>query len=838
MGERESMRFIRLLVLAAGVQIATPITGAAQAARSDSIVASGTVMGTILDAATGEALPSAVVLLEPGPTGAVVPVRGTAFWATGMTQVTDSRGAYHFTRLPPGEYRLLVRRLGYRPAVVTVDLRRDSPLRLSVGMTVQPIRLEPTEVTAPRAPFRAAGLGADGESLARLDVELFRQREFLESDTRTLTQSDITEAVTLGETDLFRALHRLPGVTTRDDFTAELWTRGASWSQTRVYYDGMPLFNPLHTVGVFSGIDPDAVGAAFFHPGGRSASLGEGTAAVLDLRSRPAQGTHVGGGAELSMVSGRLSLDGPLGRRGGWTVAGRRTYVDWVTDLFSDSAGRIPYAFQDLAGRIDLPIGSSAALEVSALWEGDRLHGTVRDLLRDNQGHWGNAVVRASITAPVGPFVVRQTLGRSQFTADVTRLAAGDTIAVVDTGLNVVAPVHQPTQNGIDETILSGSIATGGATPWTAGYEFALLSQDYHGPVPRPYPLVVRSDTLQLGVRRSQLALWGERRVAAGAFLADLGLRVEMPGTVANVPTFALAPRATARVAPNATFAVSASYSRVYQYTQAIAPAGPAVGPDLHVSDVWLMADDTLPALRSDLGTLGVEAWLGPSWLGSATLYARRVTGVAVPDPTPGLTGARPLFVQASNRATGIELSARRLTGRVTGTIAFSEGISRTEAAGWAYPASSERRHVLDLTGMVRIGQAWRAGAAFTAASGAPFTRFLLHASAVTACDSTSVCGDTLFTTSQTEVPNANRTPAYVTLDLIGEWRQSFGSWAMSVFVQLRNALDRRNAVTYVGSRDGCVEPTGNQRQPREGVCDNFDRGLPLLPLVGVSVSF
>jgi hypothetical protein len=36
------------------------------------------------------------------------------------------------------------------------------------------------------------------------------------------------------------------------------------------------------------------------------------------------------------------------------------------------------------------------------------------------------------------------------------------------------------------------------------------------------------------------------------------------------------------------------------------------------------------------------------------------------------------------------------------------------------------------------------------------------------------------------------------------------------------------------------VDPalTPDRRQVRAGVCDVFDRGLPLLPLVGVSVEF
>ena len=70
------MRLIRMLTLITGVQIATTAAAAAQHARPDTAVANGTVLGTILDAATDEPLPSAVVLLEPGPGGAVMPVRG------------------------------------------------------------------------------------------------------------------------------------------------------------------------------------------------------------------------------------------------------------------------------------------------------------------------------------------------------------------------------------------------------------------------------------------------------------------------------------------------------------------------------------------------------------------------------------------------------------------------------------------------------------------------------------------------------------------------------------------------------------------------------------------
>jgi hypothetical protein len=659
----------------------------------------------------------------------------------------------------------------------------------------------------------------------------------------------VDEAVTLGETDLFRALHRLPGVTTRDDFTAELWTRGAPWSHTRVYFDGMPLFNPVHVAGVFSGINPDAVGAAFFHPGGRSAALGEGAAAVLDLSSRPARGVGIGGAAELSMISARAALEGPLGRRGGWMVAGRRSYADLInaylsllTDSigrFTDSAGRIPYSFHDLAARVDLALSGSATLELSGLWERDNLRGTVGTLLRDSRGHWGNSVGRATLAAPLGGLATRHTLSLSRFDADVSRL-----VLTGGGGLNQVVPAHQPTGNTLTQVMLRGVAEGGGTARWSGGYELAALRQQYDGPRPRPYPEVVLADTIRLAARRSIATVWGERRWQRGPFALRAGLRLEVPGPVANAPAVAPSPRVSARLATGPSFALSAAYARVYQYTQAIAPAGPDVGPDLHLSDVWLLADDTIPALRSDLATLGAEFWIGQGWLGSATLYGRYATGLAVPDPTPDtLSPARPIFVRGVNHAGGIELSLRRPVGRVTGSLAYSEGVSQVSAAGFRYPSSAERRRVLGATAMLRLPSGLRAGTSFTAASGTPYTRFVLRdvtIDTVIIGDSLTAI-DTLRVTDEVHLPNANRAPAYVTLDLFGEWRHAFRSWSLAVYVQLRNVPDRRNAVTYVGSFENCtVNPaeTPDRRQVSPGLCDAFDRGLPLLPLVGVSVTF
>lgn len=815
----------------------------AQDSRGDTAVR-GEVVGTVLDAGSGHVLSGAVVLLEPRPGGALRPAALRAsFWSSGVTTTTDYVGGYRFTRIPPGEYRLVVRRLGYRPTVLELELRRAAPLRLSVGLVVAPILLEPEEVVVPAALFTSAVAHADDFGSARLDAELFRQRRFLPSDVQILTHRDVVDAVTLGETDLFRALHRLPGVTTRDDFTAELWTRGAPWSHTRVTFDGLPLFNPLHTGGVFSGVNPDAIGAAFFHPGVRSAEFGDGAAGSVELSSRAGGRGGIGGVAELSVVSGRLALDGGLGERGGWAVTGRRSYFDLLTSAFADSAGQVPYAFLDLTGRVDVPLSESVTLEVSGLWERDEVRGTVRDLLRRNQGHWGNGVARATVAAPLGTLYGRHTVGVTRygghlrvagFDADRALLAAEPAIT------RDVAVTHQPMDNTITHVTVRSRIEPldAGASRWAVGYEFNVQDQRYEGPTPRPYPVAIFTDSLRTADRRAWLALWAERRVEVGPLTLQAGLRTELSSGGANAGPVVVGPRLSARYAPTARAALTVGVGRTYQRTQAVAPAGPGVGPELHLTDVWLTANDTLPAVRADVATVGAETWLGAGWLGAVNGYGRYSTGLTVSDPHPGVTSpVRPVYSVGTNRALGVEFSLRRLTGSWTGSVSYSHGSSEIEVDSLRYPAPTERRHVLDITAMFRVSSALRVGAAVSAASGAPFTRHFLVA---IPCDSTTtICPDSvLLNTVRTEMPGEGRSPTYIGVDFLADWTHAFRTFSLGAFLQLRNAIDRRGAVTYAGSYDACPTGEPDTRVPRPGVCDAFDRGLPLLPLLGVSVRF
>ena len=87
--------------------------------------------------------------------------------------------------------------------------------------------------------------------------------------------------------------------------------------------------------------------------------------------------------------------------------------------------------------------------------------------------------------------------------------------------------------------------------------------------------------------------------------------------------------------------------------------------------------------------------------------------------------------------------------------------------------------------------------------------------------------------------PNAERAPAYASLDLLADWSRVWRRLKVGAFLQLRNALGNANAVTYEGSVESCSGGRPPELLPAgSGVCDRFRRGIGRLPLVGLRIEF
>lgn len=805
--------------------------------------ASASVRGRVVDAATLQPLEGVVVRLEP------VRIEGAE---RSLTALTDSSGEYRFLNLAPRRYRLQVERIGYLPRAVLIELNPDRTETLSVGLTVEPIMLPPVEVVSRQVqPYQSTESPAPGLAGIRTRITRLRQDEFLVGDARRLTHSDVVEAVTLGETDIFRALQRIPGVTTRDDYTATLWTRGATWDQTRVYFDGLPLFNPTHAGWLFSAVNPDAIGDVAFQPGHRSARWGEGSAAVLDLRSRTGGDRAIGGVGEVSLASMRLALDGEaIDGRLRWMIAGRRTYIDLLTQIaeaLTREPVHVPYDFSDVIGRVDGEIGGGWGYEASGIVEYDDLRGDLPGLITGNKARWGNRAGQITLKAPLAvhrlgwpgqSWEARLSMGETRF---------GTRLEVIEGREGGPLRTLPTLRNAIRHQQLSLEVAPAGSGgSWSAGYQFVRDRVEYDGPFTLFAILTDEVEANPWTHLRSlrHHAFWGEQRWKLGRATLLSGLRVEAGDSVYNGGRLRLAPRLAARFDADTLTSLSLAWARGYQYTQDVAPTAGPVGPQLHLSAIWVLASPAAayPAVVSDVTTLGVERWLAPGWMGSFNVYHRRSSGLKVPNPEAGpVTARREPDAVARNRASGIEASVRRFSDRWSGTIGYSYADSRmvsemfdgADTTVYRFPASADLRQSIDMTVMGRLNRGVRVGAAFSYASGIPFTRVILPETGETG------------TPPRIEEPNDERTPSYASLDLMADYTKSMGSWQVTAYAQLRNSLNRDNSVTYAGSTDCGVEsalaaafPTRADCTGAGGVRDSFEPGLPRLPLFGVRITF
>ena len=805
--------------------------------------------GRVVDAETGTALVDATVVVEPEVLGAFPgSAAGSGFVAAARTARTDSAGRYVFTRLAPGPYRVYATRFGYRPFSLTVSLDRSSA-GVSVALRADPIALDPVRSRSQaRGPYVAANPFGPGSelALARLMVADLRRSRFVATDVRELTHADVVEGVTLGEPDLFRALQRLPGVTTRSDYTAALWTRGAPWSQTRVYYDGIPLFNPLHALGMISGIASSAVGTVWFHPGVRSAGIAEGAAGIVDIRSRPAAGVgDLNLQADASLATAGLALDQRvLDGRAGWLLTGRTSYLDWLADLARRAADRgsatFPYHFNETAGRVDARIARDHAVEASWLWEGDRLSSAGASA-SPLQATWGNALGQATWSGTFGGLRVQHTVGGSQHHG------------LVHADPEYEAQSREATRRS--ETLVSFMTLRGAVWPddgsldgprWTLGYELSRYGADYIGPIPLSIPTgdalaiadseadpgTIGDPSLVYGERASWdlalpvVALWGERTWRLGdRVTARGGLRAETGSEVRDAAALRLAPRASVRFEPIPEVALSAGVARIYQYAQTVAPGGVHLA-SLVSTDAWLLAGEYVPAIRSELATAGLEARLAPGRVVTLNSFVRRADGMVIPNPVPGpVLGRSPALVVGRNTALGLEASVRQLTGPFTGSVAYSLTRSRMDAAGMEFRSAGDRTHVLNATGMVRPLNGLRVGAAFTAATGVPYTRAI---SDPDECTTEPGCDPALLPWSGE--PNANRGPVYASLDLLIDWSTEVAGLDVGIYGQIRNVLGRDNATIYAGS--GCLVVGCSVEELRNA----YERGVPRLPVIGVRV--
>ena len=128
--------------------------------------------------------------------------------------------------------------------------------------------------------------------------------------------------------------------------------------------DGVILFSPFHSIGIFSVFDMDIMSSADVYTGGFGAEFGGRISSVMDIKTRDGNKKRLSGKVDLSNIGAQLLLEGPLvklkeDRKAAlsFIVSGKGSFLEQSSKFFypyvKDEDG-LPYTFLDLYGKITL----------------------------------------------------------------------------------------------------------------------------------------------------------------------------------------------------------------------------------------------------------------------------------------------------------------------------------------------------------------------------------------------------------------------------------------------------------------------------------------------------
>lgn len=253
---------------------------------------------------------------------------------------TNLDGFFTITQIPPGDYTLMITSIGYDTVQLPLTLKSGDILTKKLYLKKSAVQMKELEVS--------------GES------------EEKKTDVRISVNKIVTKEIKQlpsvgGEADLAQYLQVIPGIISSGDQGGQLYIRGGTPIQNKLLLDGMVIYNPFHSIGLFSVIDPDIIRGADVYTGGFNAEYGDRISSIMDITTRDGNKRRLSGKVGVNTFSSKIILEGPLKKErdneegsSSFLLSYRNSYLDQSSKVFypyADENG-LPFSFQDLYGKL------------------------------------------------------------------------------------------------------------------------------------------------------------------------------------------------------------------------------------------------------------------------------------------------------------------------------------------------------------------------------------------------------------------------------------------------------------------------------------------------------
>ena len=296
------------------------------AAATTGFAQKGDVRGFVYDEKTGEPVIFTNVILK----------------GTSLGAATDINGFFSVPQIPAGEYTLMITNIEYDTLEQPITIVANQIQNVQLFMNAADRTLQTVTITAQTQ-----------EKATEVRIS-----------TIPITTKQIERLPSVGgEPDLAQYLQVLPGVIFTGDQGGQLYIRGGSPIQNKVLLDGMVIYNPFHSIGLFSVFETDIIRSVDVYTGGFSAEYGDRVSAVIDITTKDGNKKEFSGEVSASPFLGILLLEGPLkkldenGSSVSYLLTAKHSYLDRTSQGlygYVNNGDGIPFSFTDLYGKLSV----------------------------------------------------------------------------------------------------------------------------------------------------------------------------------------------------------------------------------------------------------------------------------------------------------------------------------------------------------------------------------------------------------------------------------------------------------------------------------------------------
>ncbi len=353
---------------------------------TQAVAQTGEVRGFVYDKKTGEPLIFTTVFIQEIMIG----------------KQTDINGFYALSKLKEGTYTMKCAAIGYDTAFAKITITPGKITTQNLYAIASAIKMEEATIVGDR-------------QKARNDVKI---------SVNTVTQKELKQLPAFGgEPDLAQYLQVLPGVVFSGDQGGQLYIRGGTPVHNKVLLDGMIIYNPFHSIGLFSVFDADVIRSADVYAGGFGAQYGGRIGAIIDVNTREGNKTRFGGKVSASPISSKILLEGPIskfsegGASASYLVSYKNSYLNKTAPIIYDYAGKdgLPFSFSDLYAKASFISSSGSKINLFGFDFKDNVD------YPQTQYNWKSSGGGANFyIIPEGSTVINGAVGYSQYKMNQT----------------------------------------------------------------------------------------------------------------------------------------------------------------------------------------------------------------------------------------------------------------------------------------------------------------------------------------------------------------------------------------------------------------------------------